>query len=91
MAKSTGVLHTTTEIADSIMIQERIYSYLDGFDAQRKNEGSGISKKGWTWVGTSHEDKKTVNGALWIIREVFIKTDRIAFINTEKLNKKTKK
>ncbi|MDR1338116.1 MAG: hypothetical protein LBJ73_03775 [Rickettsiales bacterium] len=78
MAKSAGVLHTRTEIEDNILIQESIYLYVDDFDAERKQEKSGTPKKGWTWVGTSHDYKKTANGGLWIVREIFVKADKLA-------------
>lgn len=38
MAKSAGVLHSTIEISDNILIQESTYSYIDGIDAKRPNE-----------------------------------------------------
>lgn len=76
MAKSAGVLHTTIEISGNILIQESTYSYIDGMDAKRPNEKSGVSKRGWTWIGSTEESKKVVNGTLWVVREIYIKNDK---------------
>ena len=80
MAKSASVLHTRTEIEDNILIQERIYSYTDDFDANRKPEKSGSPKKGWTWIGNLNDYKKTSTGGVWIVRENFVKTNKLKFV-----------
>ena len=48
MAKSAGVLHSTIEISDNILIQESTYSYIDGIDAKRPNEKTSVSNRGWS-------------------------------------------
>ena len=76
MAKSAGVLHSTIEISDNILIQESTYSYIDGIDTKRPNEKTGVSKRGWRWLGSTEESKKVINGALWIVRDIYIKNSK---------------
>jgi len=79
MAKSISVTNKVLYPYDNIMVIERRYQFLEGFDAEREQvrlpKGTKI---GWTHIGTEKDDHVKIGKVgYWVVREIYIRNKHV--------------
>ena len=79
MAKSVHVSNNVLYPYPNIMVIERTYHFLEGYDAKRNPVRLPKNTKiGWTYVGTEKDDHIKIGKiGYWTVREVYFKNKHV--------------
>ena len=86
MAKSLSVDNKVLYPYPNVMVIERRYQFLEGFDAKRTPVRLPKDTRiGWKYVGTAKEDHITIGKVgYWVLREMYIKKNYVYDLPKEK-------
>lgn len=79
MAKSVSVDNRVLYPYENIMVIERRYQFLEGYDAKRNPVRLPKNTKiGWTYIGTEKDDHIKIDKVgYWVVREIYIKNKHV--------------